>query len=197
MVFGPMLQVYKQQQQLRPYYDFLSVDGVRYTVNGQKRMFASAVRELPSLALVGQKEWLKYWGSSALQFTHGMGLVMSPVNRTTETGDPTYAVKNVPPDANDPRLEHEPRIYIGEGMKDEYILTNARGLRGSQRAGNEPGRHPARLLAQTRRLRVLHARLHGVSVLRIHRHERHPRAHPAHADLPRAVAGSVPVPRHQ
>jgi uncharacterized membrane protein (UPF0182 family) len=129
MVFGPMLQVYKQQQQLRPYYDFLSVDGVRYTVNGQKRMFASAVRELPSLALVGQKEWLKYWGSSALQFTHGMGLVMSPVNRTTETGDPTYAVKNVPPDANDPRLEHEPRIYIGEGMKDEYILTNARGLR--------------------------------------------------------------------
>lgn len=129
MVFGPVLQVYKQQQQLRPYYDFLSVDGVRYTVNGQKQMFASAVRELPSLALVGQKEWLKYWGSSALQFTHGMGLVMSPVNRLTDTGEPTYAVKNVPPAADDAALEHEPRIYIGEGMKDEYVLTSARGLR--------------------------------------------------------------------
>jgi uncharacterized membrane protein (UPF0182 family) len=105
------------------------VDGVRYTVNGEKRMFASAVRELPSLALVGQKEWLKYWGSSALQFTHGMGLVMSPVNRVTETGEPTYAVKNVPPVADDSALTHEPRIYIGEGMKDEYVLTNARGLR--------------------------------------------------------------------
>ena len=129
MVFGPVLQIYKQQQQLRPYYDFLSVDGVRYTVNGQKQMFASAVRELPSLALVGQKEWLKYWGSAALQFTHGMGLVMSPVNRLTDTGEPTYAVKNVPPDADDTALKHEPRIYIGEGMKDEYVLTNARGLR--------------------------------------------------------------------
>jgi uncharacterized membrane protein (UPF0182 family) len=129
MVFGPLLQIYKQQQQLRPYYDFLSVDGVRYTVNGEKRMFASAVRELPSLALVGQKEWLKYWGSSALQFTHGMGLVMSPVNRLTETGEPTYAVKNVPPVADEAALTHEPRIYIGEGMKDEYVLTHARGLR--------------------------------------------------------------------
>lgn len=129
MVFGPLLQIYKQQQQLRPYYDFLSVDGVRYTVNGEKRMFASAVRELPSLALVGQKEWLKYWGSSALQFTHGMGLVMSPVHQVTETGEPTYAAKNVPPDVGDAALTHEPRIYIGEGMKDEYVLTNARGLR--------------------------------------------------------------------
>ena len=129
MVFGPMLQIYKQQQQLRPYYDFLSVDGVRYTVNGHKQMFASAVRELPSLALVGQKEWLKYWGSSALQFTHGMGLVMSPVNQVTETGEPTYAARNVPPDVDDAALKHEPRIYIGEGMKDEYVLTSARGLR--------------------------------------------------------------------
>jgi uncharacterized membrane protein (UPF0182 family) len=128
MVFGPLLQIYKQHQQLRPYYDFLSVDGVRYNVDGQKRMFASAVRELPSLALVGQKEWLKYWGSSALQFTHGMGLVMSPVNQVTETGEPTYTVKNVPPDVDTAALKHEPRIYIGEGMKDEYILTNARGL---------------------------------------------------------------------
>ncbi len=66
MVFGPLLQTYQQQQQLRPYYKFLSVDGVRYAIDGQKRMFASAVRELPSLALVGQQEWLKYWGSAAL-----------------------------------------------------------------------------------------------------------------------------------
>jgi uncharacterized membrane protein (UPF0182 family) len=62
MVFGPMLQIYQQQQQLRPYYDFLSVDGVRYKVDGQKRMFVSAVRELPSLAFVGRQEWLQYWG---------------------------------------------------------------------------------------------------------------------------------------
>jgi uncharacterized membrane protein (UPF0182 family) len=129
LVFGPLLQTYQQSQQLRPYYDFLSVDGVRYTIDGEKRMFASAVRELPSLALVGPKEWLKYWGSAALLFTHGMGLVMSPVDEVDPTGAPTYAVDNVPPRVSHRALAHEPRIYFGEGAKDDYVLTNVNALR--------------------------------------------------------------------
>jgi len=129
MVFGPLLHTYEQQQQLRPYYKFLSIDGVRYQVDGEKRMYASAVRELPSLAFVGPKEWLRYWGSAALLFTHGMGLVMSPTNAIDDTGNPLYAVKNVPPAIDHPAFEHEPRIYFGEGFRDDYILTNVRGLR--------------------------------------------------------------------
>jgi uncharacterized membrane protein (UPF0182 family) len=129
MVFGPMLNIYQQQQQLRPYYDFLSVDGIRYTVDGQKRMFVSAVRELPSLAFVGKQEWLKYWGSAALLLTHGMGLVMSPANRIDEMGSPEYAVKDVPPEVSHPVFDHEPRIYFGEGAKDDYVLTNIKYLK--------------------------------------------------------------------
>jgi len=129
MVFGPMLQIYQQQQQLRPYYDFLSVDGVRYRVDGQKRMFVSAVRELPSLAFVGRQEWLKYWGSAALLLTHGMGLVMSPANQIDEMGSPEYAVKDVPPNGIHPAFDHEPRIYFGEGAKDDYVLTNIKHLK--------------------------------------------------------------------
>lgn len=129
MVFGPMLQIYQQQQQLRPYYDFLSVDGVRYKVDGQKRMFVSAVRELPSLAFVGRQEWLKYWGSAALLLTHGMGLVMSPANRIDEMGSPEYVVKDVPPKGTHPAFDHEPRIYFGEGAKDDYVLTNIKYLK--------------------------------------------------------------------
>lgn len=129
MVFGPMLQIYQQQQQLRPYYDFISVDGVRYTIDGEKRMFVSAVRELPSLAFVGKQEWLKYWGSAALLLTHGMGLVMSPANSIDEMGSPQYVVKDVPPSVTYPELEHEPRIYFGEGAKDDYVLTNIRYLK--------------------------------------------------------------------
>jgi len=128
MVYGPLLQTYDQQQKLRPYYKFLSVDGVRYRVDGEKRMFASAVRELPSRAFVGPQEWLRYWGSAALLFTHGMGLVMSPTNQIDETGSPLYVSKNIPPDITNPRFEHEPRIYFGEGLKDDYVLTNVRGL---------------------------------------------------------------------
>jgi hypothetical protein len=129
LVYGPLLQIYEQQQQLRPYYQFLSVDGVRYQVDGEKRMYASAVRELPSLALVGPKEWLRYWGSAALLFTHGMGLVMSPTNQIDEIGNPLYVAKNVPPEIAHPAFQHEPRIYFGEGLKDDYVLTKVRGLR--------------------------------------------------------------------
>ncbi|MCZ6879027.1 MAG: UPF0182 family protein [Acidobacteria bacterium] len=137
LVYGPILQIYEQEQQLRPYYKFLSVDGVRYNVNGQKRMYVSAVRELPSLAFVGPQEWLRYWGSAALMFTHGFGLVMSPVNEITEAGSPVYAIKDIPPTTSDPSFEVEPRIYIGEGTKDDYILTNVRHLMEFDHATNQ------------------------------------------------------------
>ena len=129
MVYGPMLQIFNQQQSLRPYYQFTNVDGVRYTVKGEKKMFVSAVRELPSLAFLGPKEWLRYWGSAALMFTHGYGLVMSPVSEIDELGNPLYVSDNIPPRVSDPSFEHEPRIYFGEGAKDDYVLTNVRNLK--------------------------------------------------------------------
>jgi uncharacterized membrane protein (UPF0182 family) len=128
-VYGPMLDVFRQEQTLRPYYDVLSVDGVRYDVDGRKRMFVSAVRELPSRAFLGPKEWLRYWGSAALMYTHGYGLVMSPVNEVTEEGRPVYAVQDIPPRSPHTQfVTPEPRIYYGEGMKDDYVLTNIRHL---------------------------------------------------------------------
>ena len=128
-VYGPMLDIFKQEQALRPYYDVLSVDGVRYEVDGRKRMFVSAVRELPSRAFVGPKEWLRHWGSAALMYTHGYGLVMSPVNEVTPEGRPVYTVQDIPPRSAHPQfITPEPRIYYGEGMKDDYVLTNIRHL---------------------------------------------------------------------
>jgi uncharacterized membrane protein (UPF0182 family) len=128
-VYGPMLDIFNQQQSLRPYYRFTGVDGVRYRVNGEKQMFVSGVRELPSLAFLGPKEWLRYWGSAALMFTHGYGLVMSPANAVDDVGSPLYVSEGVPTHVADPALAHEPRIYFGEGAKDDYVLTNVRGLK--------------------------------------------------------------------
>ena len=128
-VYGPTLDVFRQEQTLRPYYDLLNVDGVRYTVDGVTRMFASAVRELPSRAFLGPKEWLRYWGSAALMYTHGYGLVMAPVNMVDAEGRPEYAVSGIP--GRTPHAEFatvEPRVYYGEGMKDDYVLTNIRHL---------------------------------------------------------------------
>ncbi len=128
-VYGPMLDIFRQEQGLRPYYDMLSVDAVRYTVDGERRMYASAVRELPSRAFLGPKEWLRHWGSAALMYTHGFGLVMSPVNEVDAEGRPTYAMRDIPPRASHREFAAvEPRVYYGEGMKDDYILTNIRHL---------------------------------------------------------------------
>jgi uncharacterized membrane protein (UPF0182 family) len=129
MVYGPVLELYEQEQQLRPYYKFISVDGVRYTIDGEKRMYASAARELPSRGLRGPKAWLRHWGSSALMYTHGLGLVMSPVNQHNQEGSPVYVLHNVPPETSYPQFETEPRIYFGEGTKDDYILTDIRYLK--------------------------------------------------------------------
>jgi uncharacterized membrane protein (UPF0182 family) len=52
VVYGPVLDIFKQEQSLRPYYDIINVDGVRYLVDGQKKLFVSAVLELPSLAFL-------------------------------------------------------------------------------------------------------------------------------------------------
>lgn len=129
MVYGPMLQIYEQTQQLRPYYRFLSVDAVRYRVNGEQRMYVSGVRELPSQAMLGQQEWLRYWGSAALMYTHGFGLVMSPADTIDSAGSPLLEVRDIPPTSTDSLFVVEPRIYVGEGAKDDYILTGVRGLR--------------------------------------------------------------------
>ncbi len=129
LVYGPTLQIFEQEQQLRPYYRFVSVDGVRYEVDGEKRMYASSVRELPSLGFSGPKQWLQHWGSAALMYTHGFGLVMSPVNEINEEGGPRYALAGVPPKATAAAFDAEPRVYFGEGAKDGYILTNVRRLK--------------------------------------------------------------------
>lgn len=129
VVYGPMLDIFKQEQALRPYYDFISVDGVRYEIDGQKRMFVSAVRELPSLAFLGPREWLRYWGSAALMYTHGFGLVMAPANTIDDEGRPHYAISEIPPKTAVPQFAiPEPRVYYGEGLKDDYIITNVRHL---------------------------------------------------------------------
>lgn len=130
MLYGPVLEIYQQKQQLRPYYSFLDVDAVRYEVEGERRMFVSAVREIASEKVVGPQEWLQRWGTATLLYTHGMGLVISPADRVSDAGEPEYAMRGVPPASAEPAFAAaEPRIYYGEGGTGAYVLTNIRHLR--------------------------------------------------------------------
>jgi uncharacterized membrane protein (UPF0182 family) len=113
MIYGPTLEAFRQQQQLRTYYDFIGVDAVRYRIDGRKQMFVSAVREAP---LMEPSPWLAYWGQRFMLFTHGFGLVMAPMSSADSEGAPDYASWNIPTQVRHQELAVEnPRVYYGEG----------------------------------------------------------------------------------
>ena len=112
-IYGPGLQMYNAQQKLRPYYEFMDLDTVRYQKDGADQMYASAVRELP---LVEPQPWLAWWGQRFLVFTHGQGLLAAPTSAVDALGEPIYESKNIPPEVTNPELELEnPDVYYGEG----------------------------------------------------------------------------------
>ena len=117
--YHPLLQVYSQKQDLRTYYDISNIDIDRYVVNGQMRQVMLAARELNVARLPGDKGWL----NQHLIYTHGFGVVMSPVNEVEpEKGEPTFFISDIPPKSSSPELNvTRPEIYFGE-IANEYIV---------------------------------------------------------------------------
>ena len=107
----PLLQTYQQVQEIRPYYVFPDVDVDRYTVNGVYRQVMLSAREMVTDRLPAQA---RNWVNERLQYTHGYGVAMSPVNQVTPEGLPSLMVKDLPP-VSAPGLEIDrPEIYYGE-----------------------------------------------------------------------------------
>ena len=114
----PLLQTIDQRQTIRPFYDFLDVDVDRYVIDGELRQVMLAPRELnPASLPVDAQSWV----NKRLQFTHGFGLVMVPVNEVVREGLPRYFIEGIPP-SGDPEIE-QPRVYYGE-MPDHYVIVN-------------------------------------------------------------------------
>ncbi len=125
-VYGPVLEIFQQQQKLRTYYGFLDVDAVRYPVDGEPRMFVSAVREIP---LIEPQEWLAWWGQRFLLFTHGYGLVIAEVGGVNSEGEPLYASQGIPATAELAVLRTaNQRVYYGEGA-GSMAYTNVRQIK--------------------------------------------------------------------
>ncbi|HEV2814664.1 MAG TPA: UPF0182 family protein [Solirubrobacteraceae bacterium] len=117
-IYGPTMETYQQQQKLRPYYDFMDIDTVRYNVAGpdgeaEPRLYASSVRELP---LVEPQPWLAWWGQRYMLFTHGSGLVMNLLAGVSPEGYPQFASRDIPSRVDDDALKVDnPAVYYGEG----------------------------------------------------------------------------------
>jgi len=114
--YRPLLTTYQQLQEIRPYYGFRDVDIDRYTFDGDYRQVMLSARELT-------RSPRNAWVSERLKYTHGYGLVMSPVNVVTENGQPELFVSNIPPETTVDLAIARPGIYYGE-QTDEHIFTN-------------------------------------------------------------------------
>jgi hypothetical protein len=115
----PLKQTYQQVQEIRPYYVFPNVDVDRYTVDGTYRQVMLSARELDTNRLPAQA---RNWVNERLQFTHGYGVAMSPVNHVTSEGLPRFMVKDIPP-ISEPGLEVDrPEIYYGERTYSHVVV---------------------------------------------------------------------------
>ena len=112
-IYGPSLEIFRQYQKLRTYYNFLGIDNVRYKIDGEKRMFVSGVRELP---LIEPYPWLAWFGQRFMLFTHGYGFVAAPSGEITEEGVPNFMAGGIPHSGDHDMFKLDnPRIYYGEG----------------------------------------------------------------------------------
>jgi len=116
----PLKDTYNHIQSMRLYYDFHDVDTDRYIINGEYRQVMLSARELSAEKLAGEAQT---WVNRRLQFTHGYGAALSPVNEVSAEGLPILLVKDIPP-VGDFNIER-PEIYFGEKTND-YVIVGTR-----------------------------------------------------------------------
>src|SRR5271166_4260685 len=114
----PLMDTYAQLQEIRTYYKFFDVDVDRYRLDGSYQQVTLAARELASSLLSANAQT---WVNLHLLFTHGHGVVMSPVTQKSTEGSPIFYLKDIPTVAAGGPGITEPRIYFGEGA-DEYVI---------------------------------------------------------------------------
>lgn len=114
-----------QIQALRPYYKFPDTDVDRYIINGRIKQVLLSPREID----VGQlpADARQSWINPHFIYTHGFGVVVSEVNKTTADGLPALLIADAPPEIRSPGFQlTRPEIYYGESTHDPVFVATAR-----------------------------------------------------------------------
>jgi uncharacterized protein len=127
----PLSQTFSQLQEIRTYYDFVSVDDDRYWIDGRYRQVLLSPREL-NVASLPTKTFI----NEHLTFTHGMGLTLAPVNQATSEGLPVLFIQDLPPRSNVDLPVTRPQIYFGE-LTEPHVFVNTRQREFDHPAGDD------------------------------------------------------------
>jgi uncharacterized protein len=118
----PLTDTYAQLQEIRTYYKFYRVSVDRYQLGHSYQQVMLAAREIdPDLLPQSAQTWVNLH----LLFTHGNGVVMSPVTQKTDEGLPVFYESDVPSVATGGPTVRQPRIYFGEGSLPYVMVKTA------------------------------------------------------------------------
>ena len=112
------VQTFRQLQGIRPYYDFTDVDIDRYVIDGELRQVLISAREMNVTRLASQAQT---WVNRHLVYTHGYGLVVSPVNESSGQGLPRFILRDIPPASQTDLELEQSALYFGE-QTTEYVI---------------------------------------------------------------------------
>jgi len=127
-----LLSTFSQIQEIRTYYEFVSVDNDRYVINDEIRQIMLSPRELASESLPNRS-----WINEKLTFTHGYGVAAGPVNQVTEEGLPVLFIKDLPPKSEIKELAiNRPEIYFGE-LTNDYVIVKTKSKEFNYPKGEE------------------------------------------------------------
>ena len=115
----PLIDTYAQLQEIRTYYKFLDVDVDRYELGGSYQQVMLSARELEPTRLPPNAQT---WVNQHLIFTHGNGVVMSPVTQKSAEGLPIFYLRDIPAIASGGPPLTEPRIYFGQSAESYVIV---------------------------------------------------------------------------
>jgi uncharacterized membrane protein (UPF0182 family) len=114
----PLLEMYRQAQEIRLYYHFYRADVGRYHLPDGYHQVTLSTRELSAELPAEAQTWV----NQKLQFTHGYGVVMSFVSKTIGGGFPQYLIENIPPESGYGLTIKQPSIYYGQSMPGYRIV---------------------------------------------------------------------------
>jgi uncharacterized membrane protein (UPF0182 family) len=136
---APLLATFAQLQEIRTYYRFVDVDNDRYVVDGEYQQVMLSSRELSYQNLPRDAQGRdadRQWINEHLQYTHGYGAVVGPVNRITPEGLPELYIKDIPPASRSSLRITRPEIYYGE-VSNDYVFVRTHSQEIDYPAGDE------------------------------------------------------------